>query len=181
MPPQAVWLFEDETIVRLFPVLRRAWSLRGEQAVVPITGKNAKRVLFGTLNPRTGHRIVFRASTMRQAPCQTFLRLLRHSYPGREIWLLLDEAPCHIAPKSQALAETLNIVLVWLPKQCSELNAMAHLWRALKDKLSANYQFKSIDEHADFAENGIRSLSNHETLLKAGVVSKNFWLQSFLQ
>jgi hypothetical protein len=67
LPPEAVWLFEDETILRLFPVLRRAWSLRGEQAVVPITGNNAKRVLFGTLNPRTGHRIVLRCRNMRQA------------------------------------------------------------------------------------------------------------------
>ena len=181
LPPQAVWLFEDETILRLFPVLRRAWSLRGEQAVVPITGNNAKRVLFGALNPRTGHRLVFRCLNMRQESFQAFLRLLRHSYPGRAIWLLWDAAPCHLAPKSQALAETLKIVLVWLPKQCSELNAMDHLWRALKAQISANSQFKSIDEHANFAENWLRSLSSHETLLKAGVLSKNFWLPSFLQ
>lgn len=181
LPPEAVWLFEDETILRLFPVLRRAWSLRGEQAVVPITGNNAKRVLFGTLNPRTGHRILLRCRNMRQASFQAFLRLLRHSYPGRVIWLLLDEAPCHIAPKSQALAEMLQIKLVWLPKQCSELNAMDHLWRALKERISANYQFTNIDEHADLAEQWLRSLSDHETLCKAGVLSKHFWLQSFLQ
>ncbi len=97
-----MWLFEDETILRLFPVLRRAWSLRGEQAGVPITGNNAKRVLFGTLNPRPGHRIGFRWLNMRQESFQAFLRFLRHSYPGRAIGLLLDEAPGHIAPKSQA-------------------------------------------------------------------------------
>jgi transposase len=181
LPPEAVWLFEDETILRLFPVLRRAWSFRGEQAVVPITGNNAKRVLFGTLNPRTGHRIVFRSSAMRQAPFQAFLRLLRHAYPGREIWLLLDEAPCHIAPKSQTLAESLNIVLVWLPKQCSELNAMDHLWRELKARISANSQFKGIEQHADFAEHWLLSLSNRAALRKAGVLAKHFWLQSFLQ
>lgn len=133
MPPGAVLLFEDETILRLFPILRRAWSLRGEQAIVPITGKNAKRVLFGTINPRTGHRIVLCRPNMRQENFQDFLRLLRHAYPGRQIWLLLDEAPCHIAPKSQALAKRLNIELIWLPKQCSELNAMDQLWRGLKD------------------------------------------------
>ena len=66
MPPNAVLLFEDETILRLFPVLRRAWSLRGEQAKVPIRGCNARRVLFGALNPRTGHRILLRAPNMRQ-------------------------------------------------------------------------------------------------------------------
>jgi hypothetical protein len=180
-PPEAVWLFEDETILRLFPVLRRAWSLRGEQAVVPITGNNAKRVLFGTLNPRTGHRIVFRCRNMRQESFQAFLRLLRHSYPGRPIWLVLDEAPCHIAPKSQALAALLHIRLIWLPKQCSELNAMDHLWRALKEKISANYQFTNIDEHAACAEPWLHSLSDHETLRTAGVLSKHFWLQSFLK
>jgi hypothetical protein len=176
-----VLLFEDETILRLFPVLRRAWSLRGEQAIVPITGSNAKRVLFGTINPRTGHRIVLCRPNMRQEHFQAFLRLLRQSYPGREVWLLLDEAPCHIAPKSQALAEDLNIVLIWLPKQCSELNAMDHLWRELKDNISANYQFKDIEEHAAMAEHWILSLSKSEALIKAGVLSKNFWLQSFLQ
>jgi hypothetical protein len=176
-----VLLFEDETILRLFPVLRRAWSLRGEQAIVPITGSNAKRVLFGTINPRTGHRIVLCRPNMRQEHFQAFLRLLRQSYPGRELWLLLDEAPCHIAPKSQALAEDLNIVLIWLPKQCSELNAMDQLWRELKDNISANYQFKDIEEHAAMAEHWILSLSKSEALVKAGVLSKNFWLQSFLQ
>jgi hypothetical protein len=79
MPEGAVLLFEDETILRLLPVLRKAWSLRGEQAVVPITGGNAKRVLFGTLNLRTGHRIGFRGPTMRQEHFQSFLRLLRRS------------------------------------------------------------------------------------------------------
>jgi hypothetical protein len=131
-----VLLFEDETILRLFPVLRRAWSLRGEQAIVPITGSNAKRVLFGTINPRTGHRIVLCRPNMRQEHFQAFLQLLRQSYPGREIWLLLDEAPCHIAPKSQA---------------------MDQLWRELKDNISANYQFKDIEEHAAMAEQWILS------------------------
>ncbi|MDB6123044.1 MAG: hypothetical protein JWQ71_2037 [Pedosphaera sp.] len=39
---------------RLLPELRRAWSLCGEQARVSITGQNARCVLFGTINPRTG-------------------------------------------------------------------------------------------------------------------------------
>jgi transposase len=176
-----VLLFEDETILRLFPVLRRSWSLRGEQAIIPITGRNAKRVLFGTINMRTGHRIVLRRPNMRQENFQDFLRLLRQRYPGRQIWILLDEAPCHIAPRSQALAEDLNIILVWLPKQCSELNAMDHLWRELKDDISANYQFKSIDEHADFAENYVLKLSTRQALRRAGILSKNFWLRAFLK
>ena len=76
-------LFQDETILRLLPELRRAWSLRGEQARVPITGQNAKCVLWSTLNPRTGHCIVARSATLHQRYFQQFLGLLRRAYPGR--------------------------------------------------------------------------------------------------
>jgi transposase len=181
MPAGAVLLFEDETILRLLPVLRRAWTLRGEQALVPITGRNAKRVLFGTINPRTGHRIVLSRPNMRQENFQDFLCLLHRSYPGRAIWLLLDEAPCHIAPKSQALAAALNMELIWLPKQCSELNAMDQLWRDLKNNVSANYQYNDIDEHSAWAQNWVLSLTRSEALLKASIFSEDFWLRSFFK
>jgi hypothetical protein len=180
LPPNAVWLFEDETILRLLPELRRAWSLRGEQARIPITGQNAKCVLFGTVNPRTGHRIAARGPSLRQAYFQKFLRLLRQAHPGRQIGLILDKASCHTAPGSQTLAKSLDIVLIWLPKQWSELNGMDQLWGGLKTEISANVQFKSVEEHATFAQQWIASLSKTETLRKAGILSENFWLKSFL-
>jgi transposase len=181
MPIDAVLLFEDETLLRLFPVLRRAWALRGEQARVGITGRNAKRVLFGAINPVTGHRIIQRSPSMRQEHFQDFLRLLRRSYPGKPIWLLLDEAPCHIAAKSRALAERIGTVFVWLPKQCSELNAMDQLWRDMKSNISANHQYSNIDEHAEFAEDWIMFLTRTEALRKASVLSDDFWLKSFFK
>lgn len=171
---------EDETLLRLFPVLRRAWSLRGEQALVPITGQNAERVLFATINLRTGHRICLRGRDMKQANFQSLLWEVRRRYRARPVWMLLDEAKCHIAARSQALAAALDIHFVWLPKQCSELNSMDQLWKELKARVSANYQFSSIDAHADDAEDWLLSLTDKEALRKAGVLSKNFWLRAFL-
>ncbi len=176
-PPSAVLLFEDETIVRLFPHLRRAWSLRGQQATVAITGRNDKRVLFGAINLGTGHRILLRQRSMCQQGFQAFLHRLRRCYLGRPIWLLLDKGGLHTAPKSRTVAEALDITLVWLPKQCPELNAMDHLWRSVKADVSANYQFTDIEEHTDFAENYVLKLSNRQALCKAGILSKNFWLK----
>jgi len=180
MPEDAVLIMEDETILRLFPVLRRAWSLRGEQAQVPITGKNAKRVLFATINLRTGHRICLRAANMRQENFQTLLREVRRRYKKRAVYMLLDEAPCHIAGKSEALAAQLDIHFIWLPKQCSELNAMDQLWKELKRSVSANHQYASIEEHAAQAEGWLLTLTDKAALRKAGVLSKNFWLKAFL-
>lgn len=164
MPASSVLLFEDEIVLRLFPELRRAWSLSGEQAVVGITGRNAKRVLFGTINLRTGHRVVMTAPRMDQQGFQRFLRLLRRCYRHRPVWLLLDGASTHIAPKSKQVAKDLNIMLVWLPKQCPELNAMDHLFKEVKADISANHQYQNIDEHAAFAANYILQLTSQQTL-----------------
>jgi transposase len=181
MPLSAVLLFQDEIQVRLFPVLRRAWALRGEPATVGISGENAKEVLFGTINLRTGHRIVMRYPRLNQAGFQAFLYLLRHRYPARVICLLLDAGSSHTAPRSKALAQRLNITLIWLPKQCPELNAMDHLFKEVKADVSANFQYQNIDEHAQTAAKYILQLTNKQALTKAGILSKNFWLKSFFK
>ena len=85
MPAGAVLLFSDATILRWFPPLRYAWAFRGQQTQVQITGQNAKRVLFGTINPRTGHRVVLRRLRQRQEDFQAFLRELRRRYRGRPL------------------------------------------------------------------------------------------------
>ena len=72
----------------------------------------------------------------------------------------LDAASARKAPKSQAFASTLNIELIWLHKHCPELNATDHLFKALKTHISANYQYKNIDQHAAYAQNFILQLSN---------------------
>lgn len=181
MPAEAVLLFEDETIIRLFPGLRRAWAFSGQQAGIGISGRNDRQVLFGTINMHTGHRIVFQYRDMKQGSFQSFLQLLRRNYRNRHIWLILDKAGCHTTRKSLQLAEALNIKLIWLPKQCPELNAMDHLWRHLKRDVSANHQYKSVDQHAQFARTYMLALTKEDALRKAGIHSENFWLKAFFK
>ena len=67
----------DWTLLRLFPPLRATWALRGRQAIVPITGRNAKRVLFGAIDLKTARRVVLIRKRAGQADAQAFLRELR--------------------------------------------------------------------------------------------------------
>lgn len=170
-------LVTDETILRLFPPLRQAWGIRGMQVCVPITGCNDRRVLFGAVNVRTGHRITRIGRSMRLAEFHAFLQALRGRYrTGRRIWLVLDRHGTHDAPSTHKLAESLGIVLLFLPKQCPELNPMDHLWREAKRLVSANRQFPGIQEHAAAAEAWVLNLTPHEALRTSGCLSKNFWL-----
>lgn len=174
-------LFLDWTLLRLFPPLRAAWSRRGEQALVPITGQNAQRVLFGALHLHTGHRVVLRGKRAGGAEARTFFEEWRRRYrqAGR-IWLLLDRASAHTTSKTLRLAEELRIELVWLPKQWPELNAMDQLWKERKRLIAANRQAARIDTLAPEASEWILTLHTQDALRKAGILSPNFWLKNLL-
>lgn len=75
-------LATDWTLLRLFPPLRAAWARASEQAAVEISGRNAKRVLFGALNLRTGGRVVVTRRQAGGADAQALLAELRSRYRG---------------------------------------------------------------------------------------------------
>lgn len=170
-------LCADWTLLRLFPPLRAAWAPRGMPARVPITGENAKRVLFGAINVRTGHRIVLVRRRAGSADAGAFLGELRRCYRHRgTIWLLVDRASGHTSRATQALAARLDIQLVWLPKQAPELNAMDQLWRELKRLVAANRQAASIEALATSAHLWVLMLTPTEARRKAGLLSPRCWL-----
>src|SRR5438309_998579 len=92
LPPRSAKLAEDETDLRLFPPLHAGWARRGAEAPVPISGGNAKRVLFGALNIETGGRLFLARRQGRAVDFEDFLEELRGHYRGRPVALLLDEA-----------------------------------------------------------------------------------------
>src|SRR5213078_2846652 len=82
LPRRSVVLAQDETDLLLFPPLRAAWSKRGEVAKVWRSGRNARRVIFGALNLRTGSRLFVARAKGRSADFQVFLGEVRAPYRG---------------------------------------------------------------------------------------------------
>jgi transposase len=177
-----VLLFTDWTLLRLFPPLRAMWAEIGTQAKVPITGQNARRVLFGTINVRTARRTVYIGRGVGTREVQGFLLALRKAYRrAGTIWLLADRASGHTARATLVLAKELSIEFVWLPKQWSELNAMDQLWKELKRDVAANRQADSIDNLADHASQWVLNLTPAQARRKSGMASSEFWLRSLSQ
>ena len=77
---RTVLLFEDETDLLLFPPLRAGWAKRGEPFRVPLSGWNAKRVIFGAINPATGHRLFLPRTRGRTADFEAFLFMIHQHY-----------------------------------------------------------------------------------------------------
>jgi DDE superfamily endonuclease len=149
--------------------------------VVPITGRNAKRVLFGAIDLRSARQVVLVRNRAAQADAQAFLRALRRRYRGAGwLWLLTDRASAHTAPQTLALADRLRIRFVWLPRQAPELSPMDQLSRELKRLVAANRQAASIDALAADAAAWILMLTPQQAFHKAGTASKHFWLRKLL-
>jgi len=179
--PRAVVLFEDETDLLLFPPLRACWAQRGKSAEVLLSGRNARRVVFGAMAVRTGHRLLLPRRYQRGEDFRAFLHVVHEHYRGWQVWLLLDEDSSHTADDSVGLARALEIGLLWLPKRCPELNGMDHLWGHAKDEVCANHQDPSIDHLVDCFIRYIQGLSAEEARRKAGILSDDFWLKEECQ
>jgi hypothetical protein len=178
--PRSVLLAEDETDLLLFPPLRAGWSLRGKPKEVRLSGRNARRVVFGAMNLSSGHRLFLVRERQKAVDYQAFLRLLHAHYRGWHVALLQDEDPSHTAARSVALASIFDIEIIPLPKCAPKLNPMDTLWGQGKDVISTNKQYATIDEQVDRFLRHLESLTPQEALHTAGVLSEDFWLKSVL-
>ncbi len=107
--PRVVVLFEDETDRLLFPPLRACWALRGEEAEVPSAGRDARRVIFGALNPSNGTRLFLERSRQRAEDFRESLGLIHEHYRGWQVSPILEEDTGHTAKASRREASLLGI------------------------------------------------------------------------
>jgi transposase len=176
LPAGCVKLFEDETDLLLYPPLRAGWFERGKQTKVSISGRNAKRTVFGTIDVETGRRVFVVRPGICAPDFHATLRVVREAYGDRRVVLLLDKASRHTAGTSNRLATELGIERIWLPPRTTKVNPMDRLWRCAKNRICANRQHPDIDAQAEMFVKYLRSLSPQEALRKAGMLSGRFWL-----
>jgi len=143
-----VVLVEDETDIRLFPILRQMWMRMGEQIELPAPLSNQKRTIFGALEIFTGEMIYRHFPRQRTTEMIVFLEALCDHYADRPILLILDHASIH---KSRALmnwlAEHPRLELAYLPKFGGHKdNPVEKLWWHLKGYAAANRCCRSMEE-----------------------------------
>jgi transposase len=171
-----VWV-GDETTVREFPPLRAAWARRGTQAVVVISGRNARRVVHGAINLATGEVVRVVRERTRGEDVAVLVATLGAVRPGIPKLLVWDNAPPHHTKLARNVAAATGVDLTWLPFRSPELNPCEDLWRHLKRVVAANRAYPSIDELATRAVAWLDALAPDDIRRLAGLTSSKFdWL-----
>jgi transposase len=127
---------EDETHVETNPYLTRVWHRRGVQPTLPAAGTNRRLTIFGSVEALGRGRVEVVCARQDSAGFTRYLEALdaRHTATGKEVFLALDNGPCHTSKASTAaLAERAAwLHVIWLAKYSPELNPKEREWRVLK-------------------------------------------------
>ena len=139
----------DETRLGLLPVLTACWMKKGSQLRISTPGQQQWRHLFGAYNWTTDEIIYTFSERGNSEGFMNFLDHLVRSHAGdRPLVIVLDNSPIHTSQASQAALALLeeDLLPLFLPKYCSQLNPIERFWRFLKRSACANKLFADMDE-----------------------------------
>lgn len=156
-----VVLYEDETTLRLLPVIRGMWMRIGKQERIPTgSGWNKSIKVFGALNAHTGEWTYQIFDKCNSEHFITFLKRVLEAYSPGMIYIVLDRASWHRAHRVQEwIADHPRIQQVWLPTGSPKLNPVERIWGKLKDRVAANRWYGMPQFIRTVAERFLDSLS----------------------
>jgi putative transposase len=137
----------DESTLGWLPVLVACWMKRGCQKRIATPGQQQWRHLFGAYNWVTDE-VVYQVAEKRNSEAFiTFLEHLVQQHSGkRPLVLVLDNGSIHHSFASQAAFAVLEdqLLPLFLPRYCSQLNPIERFWKYLKASACANKLFADI-------------------------------------
>jgi transposase len=160
-PAQYELHHEDETHLETNPTLSRMWHRRGQQATLPAAGTNRRLTLFGSVEVLGRGRVEVLCADQTSASFRCYLAALdrRHQETGREIYLVLDNGPCHTSKASRAALAARQdwLHVIWLARYAPKLNRKEREWRWLK-RDTRGHLARSLRAFVDAILDGVRRL-----------------------
>lgn len=123
--------FQDESIVLMNPTIKKGWFLKGSKPVQLVSGSRKKTCMFGAVSE--GKKVLMYAD---KTDIKSFKKFLKKLSKLGKCLLVLDNSSWHKSKKVRKYAETLGIVLWFLPPYSPELNPIEQLWRMVKNSVT---------------------------------------------
>ena len=151
-----VFYYADEFNVSWLPTLRKMWSQKGQQVMIPTPGQPKVHYGLGAVNYHTGATVVIIRRHKRRKEVAELLEALLEKHPEETIYVAWDNASTHQDKEIEAIVRSAagRLVLLYLPTYSPWLNPIEMLWRhfrrevthcelflTLKDLISASYDF----------------------------------------
>jgi len=123
---------QDESRLGLHQDVRRRLTARGTKPVQAMWTRYEYFWLYAAVEPATGESLVLEMPALDAHGFQAFLDEFAATYPDTLNVLVLDGAGAHIRGTLQIPQ---NVLPVFLPPYCPELNPVERLWQDLKKRM----------------------------------------------
>jgi len=122
----------DETRLGLKTLGGRKITAKGVKPVGQMQWQFQATYLYGIVEPKTGEHFFFEFSHLNTDCFQMFLDLVSQQFQDNLLIIQLDNGGFH---KAKRLKVPSNIILMFQPPHCPELNPIEQVWQYLKRQL----------------------------------------------
>lgn len=145
---------QDESRFGLFTRAGKGLTAQGVKPVCPFQQVFRSTWLFGAYSPITGDRFHLELPYCSAYTFQIFLDHFAAQRPEELKVMLMDNGAFH---KARRLSWPSNILPLFLPPYCPELNPAEKIWWRFKRAFS-NKVFESLDQLSDFIAQQVKAL-----------------------
>jgi transposase len=151
-----VFYYADEFNVSWLPTLRKMWSPKGQQVMIPTPGQPKVHYGLGAVNYQTGETVVIIRRHKRRKEVAELLETWLEKHSQETIYVAWDNAGTHQDEEIEAVVRRAagRLILLYLPTYRPWLNPIEMLWRhfrrevthcelflTLQDLIAASYDF----------------------------------------
>ncbi|GFE72340.1 IS630 family transposase [Chroococcus sp. FPU101] len=123
------FLCQDETRLGLKTISGRKITGRGVKPIGKVQWQYIATYLYGVVEPSTGEHFFFEFTHLNSDCFGVFLELVSQQFPDCVLIIQLDNGGFH---KAKKLKIPDNIILMFQPSHCPELNPIERVWQHLK-------------------------------------------------
>ncbi len=171
-----ILLFFDPCHLQHNVVNARCWQPRGKKGTILIKSNSGRQRInilgaYDFQNKETVS-LLTKESCNKEKVLEFFEKIVL-KYKGGKVYVVLDNASYNHAKIVKEYAKNNNIVLLFLPAYCPNLNLIERLWKFLKKKVVHNEFYEKFPDFVLAAENFFKNLENYESELNS-LLSKKF-------
>jgi len=141
-----VFYYADEFNVSWLPTLRKMWSPKGRQVMIPTPGQPKGLYGLGAVNYHTGETVVIIRKRKRRLEVAELLQTLVEKHPSGTIYVTWDNASTHQDDEVEAVlrAAAGRLFLLYLPTYSPWLNPIEMLWRHFRREVTHCELFETV-------------------------------------
>ena len=141
-----MFYYADEFNVSWLPTLRKMWSPKGQQVMIPTPGQPKRHHGLGAVNYHTGETVVIIRKRKRRLEVAELLQALVDKHPTGTIYVAWDNASTHQDDEVEAVVRAAagRLVLLYLPTYSPWLNPIEMLWRHFRREVTHCELFETV-------------------------------------